>query len=110
MHNKTPRLCALPIKLSISQINDRQQAALERYQRLYELKHGDDEVFQAGQNKIGHWMECENEQQQQQQQPPIESYYTVPVGYKRRRLEHELAHRIAKETDDFLVEDEIDQQ
>jgi len=79
----------------------RRQATLERYRQQYELEHGDDEVFEAGEDKVDN-MECEKNEQQKQQ--PIDTVYY------RRWLEYELAHGIAKETDDFSVEVEIDQQ
>jgi len=74
---------------------------LERYGQQYELEHGDDEVFQTGEDEI------DDVKSENQQQLPIESYYTVDC---KRQLQYELASGIAKETDDFSEEDEIDQQ
>ena len=81
----------------MQEINERRQAAFERYQQQYEREHSgdDDEVFKpaAGEDVVD-------------AKQPIESYYTT----HKRRYEYELASSMTKETDDFMAEDEIDQQ
>ena len=74
---------------------ERRQAALARHRQQYELEHDvqDDKEFEIGLDVID-------------SSPKLQSERQLPLSHK-RRYEYEMASGIAKETDDFSVEDEI---